>query len=247
MDFLYQNEYLFFGSDIVDLSIEKDRSESKLIRYSKKICTELELTILSKAKDIQEFEHWLLTIWSIKESSYKAAQRKNYDRRFRYREFEVKTGFDSVEDLITGEQFSLTKFDLETAVISIAVLDSANRQLKNEPWRIVSWLDLNKESQSRAVRSQLRQILSNLANDQSIQPTVNRRTNQIGELYPPELILDNQIFWVSFSHHGNYILTTLSIKYNSTKTSILSELKLIWPTRSVVEKNEMILFLPAEF
>ncbi|MBW7857966.1 MAG: 4-phosphopantetheinyl transferase family protein, partial [Leptonema sp. (in: Bacteria)] len=169
MDFLYTHENLYFGSDVVDLDTEKDRSFLQLQRYTKKICTDFELTNLANSKTDLEFEHKLWQIWSLKESSYKASQRKQGERRFKYRDFIVSPDFETVTDCHSDLQLSATTLQLKTAILSVVYFEDQNsisrdvsliQKNHNRPV-IVTWLDssFQNQSDSSAVRQQLKEIL----------------------------------------------------------------------------------------
>lgn len=269
MDFLYSNENLYFGSDVVDLNIEKDRSYSQLQRYSKKICTDSELSILADSKTDFEFEQKLWRIWSLKESSYKASQRKQGERRFKYRDFDVAANFEVVTDQKTSQLLTVTTLPFDSAIVSVAYFEAQSSGGRNASLVqvnsiridrpvIVSWLDnvsanLDQSFQhhSWAVRQQLKEILFKLIDIEANQYSVNRRSNDNGDLYPPELIIKDQVFPISFSHHGKYLLTTLVLQGGSGFINDLSRIqttvKIKWPNRSMTQKNGLVFFLPTEF
>ncbi|MBW7858155.1 MAG: hypothetical protein H3C43_07680, partial [Leptonema sp. (in: Bacteria)] len=78
--------------------------------------------------------------------------------------------------------------------------------------------------------------------------TVNRRSNHNGDLYPPELIIKDQVFPVSFSHHGKHLLTTLALQNNdATNTRIQTIVRTKWLNHRIDQKNRLVFILPTEF
>jgi hypothetical protein len=246
MGIFLRDPHFVFGNDVVDLFEERDRSAAFLDRYVRKICTDAEASFLRKEDD---FEEALWKVWALKESAFKAVNRRDRSRSFRYRELEVQPGFHAVHDHGTGlaleasvffeRQSSFeTKSRKETdcqCVVGIAWSAPAE-----EDALLVSWIDHVEEEAdlSREVREQAASILRDLEIDASAD-IVQRRPAPDGELLPPVLDLPYGEAPVSLSHHGRLVMTTMHLD-----TSVERYLK-HWQDRPTLRDGRRIFFLPA--
>lgn len=240
-----ENPHIFFGNDIVDLNEEKGRSSSFLDRYVQKICTSEEASFLREEKD---FEESLWKVWALKESAFKAVNRRDRSRSFRYRELEVQPGFQMVRDHGSGltlqaavfmEKLSFaekTSFREAECQCVFAIAWSARSE---EDPLLVSWIDFvkNEANLSQEVREQAASILRYFEIDASAS-IVQRKASPDGELLPPVLNLPQGEAPVSLSHHGRLVMTTLHLA--ASAESYLKH----WQDRPMRYDRRRIFFLP---
>lgn len=79
---------IFFGNDIVDLRDEDATEPSENIRFLKRVLNESEIHYVFDSKNPKET---LWTLWSLKESAYKALKRKYLDLQFIPKDFSVNS------------------------------------------------------------------------------------------------------------------------------------------------------------
>lgn len=238
--------HFVFGNDVVDLLEERDRPAAFLDRYVRKICTDAEASFLRKEDN---FEEALWKVWALKESAFKAVNRRDRSRSFRYRELEVQPGFHAVHDHGTGltleasvfyERESRFETESRRETDCQCVVGIAWYAPDREDALIVSWIDHVEEEAnlSQEVRKQAASILRYLKIDASAD-MVQRRPAPDGELLPPVLVLPCGETPVSLSHHGRLVMTTLHLD-----TSVEPYLK-HWQDRPTLRDGRRIFFLPA--
>lgn len=199
-----------FGNDIVDLREESDRSVAFLDRYVRRICTEREAAFVREEPDLAPA---LWKVWALKESAYKAVNRQDCIRAFRYRELEVQPGFDGVLDHGTGRSFcSFVRANVEF-VFAVAWNGGPRPAAVPNDSFLVSWIDRVNETEdlSKAVRSQVLQILEQMGHEFHEDP-IKRPVHANGLLCPPLLDLPNGSAPVSLSHHGRMVMTTCHMR-----------------------------------
>ncbi len=236
--FLTTNDVVY-GNDIVDLKDPDASIEHLNSRFIKKICTQNEIHWFFQNENYNKED--LLTlwkIWAIKESSYKAISRIFYIPFFKYKEYIVQQDFLSTK----YKNFLLNNiiyFNLEF-VLALSYFYGKINIDKNikENILFLSWIKKiitnddsylkEQNSYSIKIRKYINDTLYDIFQEKTM---IYRKFEPEHNIYmPPYLYFKRSFYPISLSHHGRFLLFTLSVREDSfdiiTKNHTFSIIKI---------------------
>ncbi len=218
MNILYLKNNFIFGNDIVDLKDPDASIEHLNERFINKICTpkEKQFFFYSFKQDIT-YNKLLWSIWSLKESGYKAISRIYHIPYFRYKDYEISENLKN----IIYKDFILNNFIYSNDLFIFSVVYSNNKSfLKNtyiENDILISWIKKLDNNQNKNHSLLIRKYIYNsLLNIFNLKSRIVREYDSKNKIYlAPYIYIHKNYFPISLSHHGKYISFTLSMDRNA--------------------------------
>ncbi len=219
-----------FGNDIVDLN-DPDASIQHLnSRFIEKICTQNEIQWFFQSEKFNNND--LLTlwkIWAIKESSYKAISRIFYIPFFKYKEYIIYKDFtytkykdyllDNIiyynSDFILALTYFYGRVNIDKSIKQNVLFISWIKKIVNND----SNYNNEQDSHSIKIRKYINNTLYNIFQERTM---IYRKFEPEYNIYmAPYLYFKKSFYPISLSHHGKFLLFTLSI--NQDYFSIISK------------------------
>lgn len=197
---------IFFGNDIVDLRDEDAIEPSENIRFVKRVLNENEIRSVFDSKNPKET---LWTLWSLKESAYKALKRKYADLQFIPKDFSVNSKTFIVDWRKIEFLYSVVEQQREEFVASYC--STTQNGFVYHKYEDYNFHEV-KITPSAAVREFAKKKISELWN---ISPEYLKIEV---ELYPEIINLKTQKkLPLSMSHHGRYVAILIVLFENQLK------------------------------